>query len=509
MATPEQLRAAGFSDAEILADAGFSPEEIGSASIPATPTRQYSNSEMALVPFINMIDTATLGIPMKATAAGSAGIQKLASLLSGEASPSFKDMYAANVEGVRDAQKAFASESPIGSAVSSAAGIPMNLRALPQVTMAAGSGVKPAFARIAQAIGIGAPMGALQGAGSADPGQELEGAKGGAKYGALVSGLLQGGGEVARPLLNSLVGMYRKSATGMGSGDITKGFRRGSELVDDAGNQAAGLADAAQEISAADVHLKTVAEDGLFAKLANKPETAKVQVRKRLSELGDDITDLLDLTKDKVAPVQPDLTQPMKLINKIDLTKPTLGNALRDDMADAVNGFLKSKRTLADMVETKQSLDAMKSLFTDTKSASENATGRVYRMIYGAFKDAAEKSFDQLVPSKAGAFKKSNELYEAYSAVNESLAHRAGLRGVRDVIDQGVGMKQLVSLLGAGGGALYGNPAAAAGLTAGSALGVAGRLAPATAARGYQSLADALTPMTTGPMGGIIGGKLQ
>ena len=199
--------------------AGFSPSQLAAASVLKT-TR-------AAIPFA---DEAV------------SGIGALVQALGGAEQP-IGDLYSSNLSQIDQGIKAYETQNPTLSKLSTAAGVPVNIatlsaalkgaQALPYVGGALapveGAGITPALQRIAQALGVGATTGAISGADEAAPGERLAGAGSGAKFGALVGGGLQGGLELVAPLAKPMLeagGKLARSSLGARQTDYTKSANR-------------------------------------------------------------------------------------------------------------------------------------------------------------------------------------------------------------------------------------------------------------------------------------------
>lgn len=232
MATPEQLRAAGFSDEEILADAGFSPEEIASQiGKQAQPemVAHLSPMQQAARGVLNIVDMPTMGLADKAISGGGAVVQKLLGALSGEDTPPISDLYNTNIEKLQAASQ----DTPLATrAIGELGGLPLSVATSPLKAL----GTAPtALTRLAQALGVGGATGAVYGAGTSRPGEEVAGAKSGALTGAVTGGAFQAGSELLGALAPSLVeagqAMQRKSIGTRGS-DYAKSANRLGILTD-------------------------------------------------------------------------------------------------------------------------------------------------------------------------------------------------------------------------------------------------------------------------------------
>lgn len=455
---------------------------------------------------------ATLGLGDEAAAG-------IVSLLPGRGS------YDQELSRIRGMTNEFSQQHPYISAATDIAG------SIPAIVATGGAAApETALGRVAFNAGSGGLVGALTGFNKGEGGaeQRSQDALQGAKWGTLLGGGLSALGEGASKLLggsskiaSDMQKGYQEDLLGAGQAERKAGAMKGLTRRDAAGNPVPKASQAVTSTTHLEDEMRVLADDGFFSTVKDNPRVAENQAAQRVEQLSAEAAPLVQTADQVVAQsgrnvrFTPNWKPAVDYITELEKTSPKTAQSVANELKDKIAAWNQSGRTLQDMMEYRRSYGKLPQTFNELKPDVENHIAELNRRIYLGFKDSLEQNVDAILgkvdPSLVGKFNELNSKIHAYLSFSDTMAKRIGGNGPRATLNAAVDLRDRLMMLGGAGIGYSVNPALGFALAGSSVPGIAGKIFPATAARGYGQMARLLSAgaqagksTNIGPMAGAL-----
>jgi soluble lytic murein transglycosylase-like protein len=398
----------------IFTEADFDDSKLPEAAPQTTPGR------LAAGGLLNIFNSLAGGFGDEVTAGGAARLNQLKRAFTDEPG-SYEADYDKHLGLSRQLRQEFRNQSPAGALFQDVAGGVL----LPLGKLSTAGGIlKNALRGGARAATVGGVYGFGEGEGGI--GNRLENAKDSALVSGLLGGALSGGAKAVEKVARNVSNRAGNAASetmekglGVQYGDRVKGLNRVNLFIDDAGDlvpyEQAGEAAAIQ--APIQRQIAALKDSGVFKNAPDDVGALKIHLTGKAKEIGRTIGALSKEADEVVGAkeIQPILEKTDEFINGYrgtvrDNLKGKIDEILEDYAKEPGSGFSKLTKFL-DKLQKETTFD----------TATPKEVTQLKRFISFDLRKTAENIFDEVLPEKAGAYAKANELYSGIAAVGKTL----------------------------------------------------------------------------------------